>query len=171
MTELLRANILADFAFFRRSRLLLAFMLLFLLLTGLQSLPPLFANSGVQSFNALQQIFSELNGFLLVLCACLGLLAALRHAVGGQVGADKALPARFVAPLRIPISSYRIVAAKFCSLGQRHASVAHLAHSCTTWSGFSLCGNVRRVGGTDRLPYVAGDAGAPRNRGHLHAHL
>jgi ABC-type transport system involved in multi-copper enzyme maturation permease subunit len=79
MTELLRANILADFAFFRRSRLLLAFMLLFLLLTGLQSLPPLFANSGVQSFNALQQIFSELNGFLLVLCACLGLFIISSH--------------------------------------------------------------------------------------------
>jgi ABC-type transport system involved in multi-copper enzyme maturation permease subunit len=79
MTELLRANILADFAYYRRSRLLLAFMLLFLLLTGLQSLPPLFANSGVQSFNALQQIFSELNGFLLVLCACLGLFIISSH--------------------------------------------------------------------------------------------
>jgi hypothetical protein len=79
MTELLRANILADFAYYRRSRLLLAFILLFLLLTGLESLPPLFADSGVQSFNALQQIFSELNGYLLVLCACLGLFIISSH--------------------------------------------------------------------------------------------
>jgi ABC-type transport system involved in multi-copper enzyme maturation permease subunit len=79
MTELLKANILADFAYYRRSRLLLAFLLLFLLLTGLESLPPLFANSGVQSFNALQQIFSELNGYLLVLCACLGLFIISSH--------------------------------------------------------------------------------------------
>jgi ABC-type transport system involved in multi-copper enzyme maturation permease subunit len=79
MTELLRANILAGLAYYRRSRLLLAFMLLSLLLTGLGSLPPLFANSGIQSFNALQEIFSELNGFLLVLCACLGLFVISSH--------------------------------------------------------------------------------------------
>ena len=79
MAELLRANILADLTYYRRSRLLLAFMLLFLLLTGLGSLPPLFANSGIQSFNALQDIFSELNGFLLVLCAGLGLFIISSH--------------------------------------------------------------------------------------------
>ncbi len=79
MTELLRANILADFAYFRRSRLLLAFMLLFLILTGLESLPALFANSGVQNFNTLQQLFSELNGYLLILCACLGLFIISSH--------------------------------------------------------------------------------------------
>ena len=79
MTELLRANILADLAYYRRSRLLLAFMLLSLLLTGLGSLPPLFSNSGVQSFNALHEVFSELNGFALVLCACLGLFIISSH--------------------------------------------------------------------------------------------
>jgi ABC-type transport system involved in multi-copper enzyme maturation permease subunit len=79
MTELLRANILVDLAYYRRSRLLLAFMLMFLLLTALGSLPPLFGNSGVQTFNALHEIFTELNGFLLALCACLGLFIISSH--------------------------------------------------------------------------------------------
>lgn len=65
MAELLRANLLAHFAYYRRSRLLLAFMLVFLLLAGLSSLPALFTNSGVKSFNALQEVFSDLNSFLL----------------------------------------------------------------------------------------------------------
>src|SRR5258708_25141309 len=79
MAELLRANLLANFAYFRRSRLLLAFMLVFLLLTGLSSLPPLFMHSGVQSFNALRQIFSVLNGFLLFFSGGLGLFIISSH--------------------------------------------------------------------------------------------
>ena len=79
MTEMLRANILANLAYFRRSRLLLAFALVFLLLTGLSALPPLFAGSGVQSFNALREVLSTLNGFLLVLCAGLGLFVISSH--------------------------------------------------------------------------------------------
>src|SRR5205085_3301641 len=79
MAELLRANILANLAYYRRSRLLLAFMLVFLLMTGLQSLPAFFAHSGVQSFNTLQEIFSSLNFFLLVLAAGLGLFIISSH--------------------------------------------------------------------------------------------
>src|SRR5258708_3099949 len=79
MAELLRANLLANFAYFRRRRLLLAFMLVFLLLTGLSSLPPLFMHSGVQSFNALRQIFSVLNGFLLFFSGGLGLFIISSH--------------------------------------------------------------------------------------------
>jgi ABC-type transport system involved in multi-copper enzyme maturation permease subunit len=79
MAELLRANILANLAYYRRSRLLLAFMLVFLLLTGLSSLPSLFLNSGVQSFNALQQIFSVLNDFLLFLAGGLSLFIISSH--------------------------------------------------------------------------------------------
>src|SRR5258708_36247501 len=79
MAELLRASLLANFAYFRRSRLLLAFMLVFLLLTGLSSLPPLFMHSGVQSFNALRQIFSVLNGFLLFFSGGLGLFIISSH--------------------------------------------------------------------------------------------
>lgn len=79
MTELLKANIWADVTFYRRSKLLLAFMVVFLLLTALQSLPPLFMNSGVQSFNSLQQIISDLNFFLLVLAAGMGLLIISSH--------------------------------------------------------------------------------------------
>jgi ABC-type transport system involved in multi-copper enzyme maturation permease subunit len=79
MAEMLRANILANFAYYRRSRLLLAFMLVFLLLTGLISLPPLFMSSGVQDFNALHEIFSLLNGFLLFFAAGLGLFIISSH--------------------------------------------------------------------------------------------
>ena len=64
MAELFKANILADVTFYRRSKLLLAFTLVFLLITALQSLPPLFMNSGVQNFNSLQQIVSTLNLFI-----------------------------------------------------------------------------------------------------------
>jgi len=79
MTELLKANILVDLKYYRRSRLLLAFMLLFLLLTALQSLPPIFMNSGVQSFNSLREIDSGLNGFVLILAAGMGLLIMSSH--------------------------------------------------------------------------------------------
>jgi ABC-type transport system involved in multi-copper enzyme maturation permease subunit len=79
MAELIKANILAHAAYYRRSRLLLAFIFVLLLLTGLRSLPPLFVDSGVQSFNALQEIFSVLNFFLLVLAAGLGLFIISSH--------------------------------------------------------------------------------------------
>jgi hypothetical protein len=79
MTELLKANILTHLTYYRRSKLLLAFMFLFLVLTALQSLPPLFMNSGVQNFNSLQQIVSELNVFLLILAAVMGLLIISSH--------------------------------------------------------------------------------------------
>jgi ABC-type transport system involved in multi-copper enzyme maturation permease subunit len=79
MAELLRANILANFAYYRRSSLLLAFMLVFLLLTGLSSLPPLFMHSGVQSFDTLRHIFSVLNGFLLFFAGGLGLFIISSH--------------------------------------------------------------------------------------------
>lgn len=79
MTEFLKANILTDVTYYRRSKLLLAFMLVFLLLTALQSLPPLFMNSGVQNFNSLQQIVSTLNFFILILSAGMGLLVISSH--------------------------------------------------------------------------------------------
>jgi ABC-type transport system involved in multi-copper enzyme maturation permease subunit len=79
MGELVRANVMANLAFYRRSRLLLAFLLVFLLITGLSSLPPLFMHSGVQTFNALQGVFSELNEFLFFLAAGLGLFIISAH--------------------------------------------------------------------------------------------
>ena len=79
MAELLRANVLANFAYFRRSRLLIAFALVFLLLTGLTSLPTSFVNSGVQDFNSLQDIYSTMNEFLLFLAAGLGLFVVSSH--------------------------------------------------------------------------------------------
>lgn len=82
MAELVRANVIANLAFFRRSRLLLAFLLVFLLITALSSLPPLFMNSGVQTFNALQGVFSELNEFLFFFAAGLGLFIISAHVRG-----------------------------------------------------------------------------------------
>jgi ABC-type transport system involved in multi-copper enzyme maturation permease subunit len=79
MGELLRANVLANFAYFRRSRLLLAFALVFMLLTGLSSLPTFFGSSGVQNFNSLQEIYSTMNEFLLIFAAGLGLFAVSSH--------------------------------------------------------------------------------------------
>ena len=79
MTELLKANIAANLAFYRRSRLLLAFMLVFLLLTALESLPPLFFNSGVQNFNALRDTFLVLSRYLLLFAAGLGLFVISSH--------------------------------------------------------------------------------------------
>ncbi len=79
MAELLKANLLAHFAYYRRSRLLLAFLIVFLLLTGLSSLPALFAHSGVQSFYSLREIFSTLNVFLLFLAGGLGLFIISSH--------------------------------------------------------------------------------------------
>jgi len=79
MAELIRANVLANFAYYRRSRLLLSFGLVFLLLTGLSSLPALFIGSGVKDFNALQGIFSGLNDVLLFLAAAVGLFIISSH--------------------------------------------------------------------------------------------
>ncbi len=79
MWELMTANITADLAYYRRSRLLLAFMLVFLLMICLQTLPPLFTDSGVQKFNTLQDILSGLNFFVMVLCAGLGLFIMSSH--------------------------------------------------------------------------------------------
>jgi hypothetical protein len=79
MSTLVRANILADFAFYRRSRLLLAFAILCVLLTGLSALPAIYSDSGVESFRTLQGIFSELNGMLLFLAGAVGLFVISSH--------------------------------------------------------------------------------------------
>jgi ABC-type transport system involved in multi-copper enzyme maturation permease subunit len=79
MGELLRTNTLTHLVYFRRSRLLLAFGLVFLLLTLLGSLPAIFSNSKVASFDSLKQIFDTLNIFLVVFGAALGLLIMWSH--------------------------------------------------------------------------------------------
>lgn len=79
MSVLLKANILADLRFYRRSRLLLAFAILCLLLAGLSALPAIFSDSGVESFRSLQGIFSELNGMLLFLAGAIGLFVISSH--------------------------------------------------------------------------------------------
>ena len=79
LAELFRANVRANLAFFRRSRLLMAFGLVFLLMMVLRTIPPLFTDSGVQRFETLAEVFSELNGFLLVLSGGLGLFVISTH--------------------------------------------------------------------------------------------
>jgi ABC-type transport system involved in multi-copper enzyme maturation permease subunit len=79
LREMLRANVLADFAFYRRSRLLMAFGLAFLLIVGLSCLPQLFSDSGVDRFNTLKLVLSQLNFFLLVLSGALGLFIVSSH--------------------------------------------------------------------------------------------
>lgn len=76
---MLRANLRADFIFYRRSRLLLAFGLAFLLLTGLSMMPTLFSNSRLDRFGVLQEIFQTLTLFTKVLSGGLGLFIASSH--------------------------------------------------------------------------------------------
>lgn len=79
MAQLLKANIITHFAYYRRSRLLLAFLLVFLVLTGLSCLPLFFTHSGVQGFNALHQVYSMLNWFLLLFVAGVSLFVISSH--------------------------------------------------------------------------------------------
>ncbi len=79
MAELLRANVAAHLAFYRRSRLLLAFLILFAVFTALEFVPQLFVPSGVQNFNTLREIFSTLNFFLKLFAAGLGLFIISSH--------------------------------------------------------------------------------------------
>lgn len=79
MAELLKANILTHFAYYRRSRLLLAFLIVFLVLTFLFSLPLFFFGSGVKGFNALHQVYTTLNWFILLFTAGVGLFVISSH--------------------------------------------------------------------------------------------
>jgi ABC-type transport system involved in multi-copper enzyme maturation permease subunit len=79
MSELLRANIAAHLAFYRRSRLLLAFLILFGVLTALEFIPQLFVASGVQNFNTLREVFNTLNIYLMIFAAGLGLFIVSAH--------------------------------------------------------------------------------------------
>src|ERR1700675_217565 len=110
MAEVLRANILANFAFYRRSRLLMAFALAFLLLTGLSSLPALFNDDGVKTFDALQQIFSILNVFLLFLAGGRGVvcIAAEKAHLGLQSDWARSFRPWVSALARAPFSAGRL---------------------------------------------------------------
>ena len=79
MTEILKANLLANFAFFRRSRLLYAFIIVFFLLTGLSSVPALFVKSNIRNFDTLQSIAESLAFFLFLFSAVLGLFVTSSH--------------------------------------------------------------------------------------------
>jgi hypothetical protein len=77
--EMLRANMRADFTFYRRSRLLLAFAIVFLLISGLFMLPTFFSDSRVEHFNTLRQIFDTLAFNVEILSGGLGLFIVSSH--------------------------------------------------------------------------------------------
>jgi len=77
--EQIKGNLQAHFAYYRRSRLLLAFGLVFLILGALFSLPAIFGQSHVKTFAALQNIFGLFNDFLIVFSAALGLFIISSH--------------------------------------------------------------------------------------------
>jgi hypothetical protein len=79
MNELLKVNLHAHFLYYRRSRLILAFALVFLLLTVLFALPAVFSPSRTEAFSAAKQIFTTLNMFLIAFSAGLGLFLISSH--------------------------------------------------------------------------------------------
>ena len=79
MKELLKVNLRAHLLYYRRSRLLLAFALVFLLLTLLSALPAVFSPSRATAFSAAREIFSVLNMFLIAFSAGLGLFLISSH--------------------------------------------------------------------------------------------
>ena len=79
MAELIKANFLANLAYFRRSKLLIAFLLVFLLLTALEALPAVFFLSAVPRLNVLREIFSSTNRYLLIYAAGLGMFIMSSH--------------------------------------------------------------------------------------------
>jgi ABC-type transport system involved in multi-copper enzyme maturation permease subunit len=79
MSELLRANLKVHLIYYRRSRLVTGFALVFLLLVLLFSLPAVFSSSVVETFGALQSIFTMLNDLLIAFSAGLGLFIISSH--------------------------------------------------------------------------------------------
>jgi ABC-type transport system involved in multi-copper enzyme maturation permease subunit len=79
VTELFNANFVAHLIYFRRSRLLLGFALVFLLMISLSVIPSLFIASGVQKFNILAEIVSSLHGFTQIFAAALALMVVSSH--------------------------------------------------------------------------------------------
>jgi hypothetical protein len=77
--EMLKANILANLTFYRRSKLLWAFTLIFLAMMSLDFLPAIFRNSTTTSFNSLQEFTSWLTVLIMILSAGLGLFVISSH--------------------------------------------------------------------------------------------
>jgi len=79
MREQFKANLRAHILYYRRSRLLLAFALVFLGMTLLYSLPALFSPLQGAAFSAAREIFTTLNMFLTAFSAGLGLFIVSSH--------------------------------------------------------------------------------------------
>jgi hypothetical protein len=79
MVELLRANISAHLIYFRRSRLLLAFGLVFLGMVVLFTLPQMLLATNVTAFDIIREALGEAEMFLVVFSAALGLFLISSH--------------------------------------------------------------------------------------------
>jgi hypothetical protein len=79
MLGLLRANISAHLIYFRRSRLLLAFALVFLGLVVLFTLPQMFVTTKVTAFDIIRGTLAVAEVFLVIFSAALGLFLVSSH--------------------------------------------------------------------------------------------
>jgi lysylphosphatidylglycerol synthetase-like protein (DUF2156 family) len=79
MNELLKVNLRAHFLYYRRSRLLLGFALVFLLLVLLTALPAVFSPSRTEAFTTAKKVFTTLNMYLIAFSAGLGLFLVSSH--------------------------------------------------------------------------------------------
>lgn len=78
MLEQIRSNMVVNFKFYLRNRLLLVISLLFLGMTALSTIPAFFMSSN-QTFTILKSLFIQLNSFTMVFTAGMGLFLVSTH--------------------------------------------------------------------------------------------
>lgn len=79
MSEMFWANVRAHGIYYRRSRIIMAFALILLVLAVLTAIPALLAGSRFQGFGVMRELFLSLNGLLIFFSAALGLLIVSSH--------------------------------------------------------------------------------------------
>lgn len=79
LAEMFWANVRVHLIYFRRSRLILVFGLVMVVLAALFSLPALFVRSQVQGFSILRGAFIDLNELLILFGSALGLVIVSSH--------------------------------------------------------------------------------------------
>lgn len=79
MLEQIRSNMIVNFKFYLRNRLLLVIGLLFLGMTALSTIPAFFMSSSNQTFTILKTLFMQLNSFTMVFTAGMGLFIVSTH--------------------------------------------------------------------------------------------
>lgn len=79
LSEMFRANVRAHWIYYRRSRIVLVFALLLLVLAVLTALPAWLTSSRLQGFDVMKELFVSLNGLLIFFSASLGLVIVYSH--------------------------------------------------------------------------------------------